>query len=398
MITRNLTAFGQGYLVAMVKGARSEELINRGLAAGVVFWDIQRKAPGIILFKVYARQYPLLRPFFVQTKTKGKILMRRGWPFFRQRVWRKKGWLLGLLLFLILLKLLSSFIWFIQIKGTTELEPARVLRELSALGLTPGVSRRQIEGKRDWLIRELRIRLPEAVWLNIGLKGVVAEVTIAEKTKAPTVQDPPHLFAGKDGLITRILVLSGTPVVREGDTVARGDLLISGETRLVHLDGSVESKKVKAAGEVRARVWYELEVEEPLTVLEPVVTGGQRVVYRLRLGRRLLSFLARGKASGFVHQERMVKTILPGRNGPGLVELIKDTYQTVEWTPVKVQPADALAKAEKKAQERTGLILPPGVQPKTIRRDWSVQGEVLTYRLLMETEENIAVPGINVPN
>ena len=392
MITQSLRAFGQGYLVAMVKGARSEELINRGLAAGVVFWDIQRKAPGLILFKIYARQYSLLRPLFFRTRTKGKILRRMGWPFLRQRVWRKKGWLLGLLLFLVLLKLLSSFIWFVEIKGVQTLEPHRIRRELSALGLAPGVSRRQIEAKRDWLIRELRIRLPELVWLTIGLKGVVAEVTIAEKTQPPPVKEDQNLIAGKDGLVTRVLVLSGTPLVREGDMVARGDPLISGETRLVHLDGSVETKKVKAAGEVRARVWYELEIEEALTVLAPAVTGEKRVVYRLRLGSRLFPLFARGKASGVFHQERAVKTILPGRNGPGLVELIKDTYQTVEWTAVRVPPADALAKAEKKAQDRIGFLLPPGVQPETVRREWTVQGEVLTYRLLLETEENIAVP------
>ncbi|NLY90695.1 MAG: sporulation protein YqfD [Firmicutes bacterium] len=391
MIARRLSAFSQGYLVAMVKGPRSEELINRGLAAGVVFWDIKRKAPGIILFKVYARQYPLLRPFFFRTRTKGKILRRKGWPFFRQRVWRKKGWLLGMALFLLLLKSLSSFIWFIQVEGVEQIEPSRVLRELSALGLSPGVSRREIQGKRDWLIRELRIRLPEVVWITIGLKGVVAEVTIAEKTLPPPVKESSYLLAGKDGLITRLLVLGGTPLVREGDTVARGDLLILGETRLVHLDGSVETKMVKAAGEVWARVWYELEIEEPLTVLEPKVTGGQRVVYSLRLGRRLLSFFARGQAGDLVRQERAVKTILPGRNGPGLVELIKDTYQTVEWTAVKIPPDVALAKAEKKGQERIGLTLPPGVQPKTLRKSWIVEGEVLTYRLLIETEENIAV-------
>ncbi len=392
MITQRLSAFGQGYLVAMVKGARSEELINRGLAAGVVFWDIKRKAPGIILFKIYARQYPLLRPFFFRTRTKGKILRRKGWPFIWQRVWRKKGWLLGMALFIILLKSLSSFIWFIQIKGVELIEPPRVLRDLAALGLSPGVSRREIEGKREWLIRELRIRLPEAVWITIGIKGVVAEVTIAEKTLPPPVEESSHLFAGKDGLITRILVIDGTPLVREGDTVSQGDLLIIGETKLVHLDGSVETKKVKAAGEVRARVWYEIEIEEPLTVLDPTVTGEKKVVYRLRLGRRLFSFFAHGQADGFVRQERTVKTILPGRNGPGLVEFIKDTYQGVEWTAVTVPPATALARAEKKGQERIGLTLPPGAQPKTVGRSWAVQGEVLNYRLLIETEENIAVP------
>ena len=112
MIAQRLSAFCQGYLVAMVKGARGEELLNRGIAAGIVFWDINKKAPGTILFKIYAHQYARLRPFFFRTGTKGKILRKKGWPFLWKRAWRKKGCLLGMALFLSLLMTLSSFIWF----------------------------------------------------------------------------------------------------------------------------------------------------------------------------------------------------------------------------------------------------------------------------------------------
>ncbi|HBL36035.1 MAG TPA: hypothetical protein DDZ55_04410, partial [Firmicutes bacterium] len=140
MISQRISAFCQGYLVAMVKGARSEELLNRGLAEGAVFWDIKRKAPGTIIFKLHAWQFSVLRPHFYRTGTRGKILRRRGWPFFLRRVWRKKGWLLGMALFLSLLMSLSSFIWFIEVSGVEELDQSRVRQELTTLGLYPGVS------------------------------------------------------------------------------------------------------------------------------------------------------------------------------------------------------------------------------------------------------------------
>ncbi len=393
MISQRISAFCQGYLVAMVKGARSEELLNRGLAEGAVFWDIKRKAPGTIIFKLHAWQFSVLRPHFYRTGTRGKILCRRGWPFFLRRVWRKKGWLLGMALFLSLLMSLSSFIWFIEVSGVEELDQSRVRQELTTLGLYPGVSRRQIEQKRDWLIRELRIRLPEALWVTLRIKGVVSEVVIAEKTAQPPMDEVHgNLVAAKEGLITSILVIDGTPLVREGDTVSQGELLILGETGRTHLDGTVEAKKVKAVGQVRARVWYEIVIEEPLTVLEPKATGGYQTAYSFRVGQRLFPLFSRGKVAGAVIQDRVVKTIIPGRNRLSLVEIIKDTFQTVDWIAAAVPPETALARAKKKGEDRIGSALLSGIQPNTIRESWEVQSEVLHYRLILETEEEIAVP------
>ncbi|NLC52435.1 MAG: sporulation protein YqfD [Firmicutes bacterium] len=396
MISQRLSAFFQGYLVAMVKGTRCEELLNRGVAGGVILWDIDKKAPGTILFKMHAHQYAKLRPFFFRTGTKGKILRKKGWPFLWRRVWRKKGWLLGMALFLGLLLALSSFIWFVEITGVEKLDKALIRQHLAVLGLAPGVSRRTIAPQRDWLIRELRIRLPEVVWITIRIQGVVAEVVVAEKRLPPPVDEGPgNLVAAKDGLITEILLIEGTPLVRVGDTVSLGDPLILGETTRVHLDGSIETKKVKAAGEVRARVWYEIEVDEPLAILEPRVVGGeQKIVYRLRLGSWLLPLFSRGAGDvgGFVRQDRAVKTIIPGRNSLSLVEIIKDAYQRVEWTTVQVSPEAALLKARKKAEARIQVVLPAGVQPERTQESWRLQAGVLNYRLIIETKENIAVP------
>lgn len=393
MISQRISAFCQGYLVVMVKGARSEELLNQGLAAGAVFWDIKRKAPGTIIFKLYAWQFSLLRPCFFRTRTQGKILWRRGWPFILRRVWRKKGWLLGMVFFLSLLLSLSSLIWFIEVSGIEELDKTRVRQELATLGLAPGMARRKIEKERDWLIRELRIRLPEAVWITLRIKGVVAEVAIVEKTpRPPPVGAGGNLVAAKEGLITSVLVIDGTPLVREGDTVARGELLIVGETGYTRLDGSREVRKVKAVGQVRARVWDEIVIEEPLTVLEPKATGGQKTVYSFRVGNRLFPLFSWGEVVGTVRQERVAKTIIPGRNSLSLVEIIKDTFLTVDWITTAVRLETALARAKKKGEEKIGSVLLSGIKPETIREFWEVQSGVLQYRLILETEEEIAVP------
>ena len=115
------------------------------------------------------------------------------------------------------------------------------------------------------------------------------------ETLPPAVdQAAADLVAAKDGLITSLIVVEGTPLVEEGATVSRGELLIRGEKTLWYLDGSSETKKIKAEGRVLARVWYEQEIEEPLVHYEPVSAPGQRVVYSLRIKTGYFLFAGAG--------------------------------------------------------------------------------------------------------
>lgn len=399
MISQRILAFIHGYLVAMVQGKKSEDLINQAVAGGVAFWDVRRKAPNIIIFKVQAEEYPLLRPYFFRTGARGKILRRRGWPFLCKRIKRKKGWLLGMMVFLLTLNILSSFIWFVEITGVQTIDQEKIRQNLSELGLIPGVLRSEIEENRDWLIKELRLRLPETVWVSLRLQGVVSLVTVTEKTLPPAVnKTETSLVAVRDGLITSILVIDGTAVAQEGATVSRGDLLILGEKTLRYLDGRIETKKVKAEGMVMARVWYELVIEEPLVVYEPVHTSGQRIVYSIRIKNRLIPLFAQGKVNGRFSQRRYGKTILRGRNSISLVELIKDIYQTTNWSKREVSTETALAKARLKGEERMAYLLPPGVKPFSRSEGWELTEGTLNYRLVVEVEENIAIPELKEEN
>ena len=393
MISQRIMAFFQGYLVVMITGYHCEKFISLALTSGVTFWDVNRKTPKRFILNLSAQDYPILRPYFYRTGTKGKILRRKGAPFLWRRVRAKKGWLLGMLCFMLTINILSSFIWFVEVTGVQEIEKTRILQDLSDLGLYPGVLRSKIEKKRDWMLKELRMRLPEAVWVSIRLKGVVSLVTVTEKTlPPPAVRNDANLVAAKDGLITSLLVIEGTPLVHEGDMVSRGDVLILGEKSLQHLDGSIEIKKVRAEGKIIARVWEEIIIEEPLEVYRPVITSGQRVVYSLRIKNRLFPMFSRGKLSGRFSQTRSGKTILRGRNRLSLVELIKDRYQTIDWNPVVISPEIALTKAKIKGEERMAFLLPSGLKPLSTKEEWEVTEGILKYRLVVEAQEDIAAP------
>ncbi len=99
-------------------------------------------------------------------------------------------------------------------------------------------------------------------WMSITRVGMSYVVRIEERiiNKAEDDNKPRNIIASKDALITKILTSKGEAVVRSGDYVKKGDLLISGNIKLFEeVKGSVP-----ATGAVYGDVWYESEVKIPI--------------------------------------------------------------------------------------------------------------------------------------
>ena len=62
-----------------------------------------------------------------------------------------------------------------------------------------------------------------------------------------------NIIAAKDGVIDRIQVYAGTPAVRPGDTVRKGDILIHGYEKR----GNDATVPVRARGKITARVYLQ---------------------------------------------------------------------------------------------------------------------------------------------
>jgi similar to stage IV sporulation protein len=74
---------------------------------------------------------------------------------------------------------------------------------------------------------------PEISWAGVNIKGNKAFVKIVEKSEIPEVYNPEqkyNLVADADGVITTYYLKKGFPVVSKGDTVKKGQLLVSGVT------------------------------------------------------------------------------------------------------------------------------------------------------------------------
>ena len=111
-------------------------------------------------------------------------------------------------------------------------------------------------------------------------RDIQEEVT--EATGKPEMVDtdtPCNLIATKAGVIVRTEITQGFGLVRAGDAVEAGDMLVSG---MVFSD-KVGYRLVHSSGRIYARTAYQLEYEVPYVQTERVRTGEEYTHRKLRL-------------------------------------------------------------------------------------------------------------------
>ena len=121
-------------------------------------------------------------------------------------------------------------------------------------------------------------------WVSIKKDGMKYIVRAEERIiKNVEVSDKPRdIVASKDAYITKVISSKGNVLVRQGEYVKKGTVLISGKITLYEDVKGVTS----ASGSVYGNVWYECAVETPKEISSERLTGRKR--YNLNVGNKIL--------------------------------------------------------------------------------------------------------------
>ena len=121
-------------------------------------------------------------------------------------------------------------------------------------------------------------------WVSIKKDGMKYIVMAEERIiKNEEVSDKPRdIVASKDAYITKVISSKGNVLVRQGEYVKKGTVLISGKITLYEDVKGVTS----ASGSVYGNVWYECTVETPKEISSERLTGRKR--YNFNVGNKIL--------------------------------------------------------------------------------------------------------------
>lgn len=391
MFMLRLWLYLRGYLKISIRGAMVEKFINLATQQGISPWDI-RRINRTVNAKIKIGDFRSLRPLARKTQCRVRITGRHGLPFVVLRLRKRKGFAVGAVLFCLVLYFLSSFVWFVEIKGTDKLEPGRLREKAAGLGVRPGVMRRSIDIPA--VKSELLIEYSEIAWVGLNLQGTKATIEIIEK-KLPPPQDseagkPCDIVAGVDGVITRIAVLEGAPAVQEGETVQRGQVLISGRLP----DGAAGARTVRASGITEGRVWREATGEAFLFRRYSQRTGRSAVQLLIKYGEGGMMILGRQDIPfGTFESEPVSKKLPVWRNSAATVEIIYVKYYETAIMEEKISREKAIDLAR---QEATMLLQSQlGADATVTDRRYEVLAsdgtERIRVRAIIETEESIGV-------
>ncbi len=272
----------KGFLRIKLKGQSPERFFNLCSNHHIFLWNI-KNMNGVYECNIMLSDYKKIKVIAKKTHTIPLIIQRFGFPFKARAYKKRKGFLLGILLFVSIIYILSLYIWEISILGGHTYTPEAMTKFLKNQGVFVGMEKKEINAQN---IEELiRLTYKDIGWVSCEVRGTRLIIKI-EETKLPTpyltITENSHIVASKDSIITDIVTRTGTPLVKIGDVVKKGDILVSGVVKIIGDNETlVEKKPVIADADIIGKSFYEYKDVFPIQYLEKQYTGNEKKAYTL---------------------------------------------------------------------------------------------------------------------
>ena len=269
-----------GYVRIQVEGYYIERFINICTNKKMIIWNIKRIKGIQVFLNIGINDFKQISDIAKKTNCKVRIKDKKGIPFLIQRYKKRKIFAIFLLVIVILIFISSRYIWNIDISVQDNQIVDNMEEDLEKRGLKPGVLKKQID--TDKIINDIRLNRNDIAWMGIDIEGTNVKVKIVKAKEQPDIinnKDYCDIIAKKSGTITKITAQNGTAVVKVGDTVKVGDILIKGvmegkytEPRKVHSLGVVEAEIIYSKTK---EIYFEQEVKNKYSLDEAIEEASQ---------------------------------------------------------------------------------------------------------------------------
>jgi similar to stage IV sporulation protein len=255
-----------GFLVVELRGEQIQAVLSSMYEQGVALHDVSTRDKRFVA-GVSLRDFDALYRSCRKHRVKMRFLRREGLPFVLRSAKRRKAWLVGAALFFAIVYAMGGLVWQVDVSGVEDETRMAVLQAARDAGIYRGAWKRSL-GTNEQMQSQLLKRLPNLMWVGVQVEGTKVNIEAVEKIPdTDPLQSRPHnVIAGKPGVIRRVFANRGNVVVKTGQVVHPGEVVISGA-----LGGG--SKFVPAEGKVLAEVWYQSTITVPLSVRQSALTG-----------------------------------------------------------------------------------------------------------------------------
>ena len=245
---KRLGNYLQGYLKIRISGYSPERFLNLCKHKEIEMWGLEAKSNTYEMYMT-VKGFRKLKPILRKTRTRITILERHGVPFFFFKYRKRNLFFCGSILFVVLIFILSRFIWNIDVTGNRTITDEVVIEYLETTGVFHGMKRSDVNCEK--IDTGIRKNFNEIIWVSASLEGCNIIIQVKENTDTFQVSqaeaNPTDIIASAEGKIVEMITRSGKPCVKEGDQVKAGDLLVSGTIEVMNDAGEVVREDYKAA-------------------------------------------------------------------------------------------------------------------------------------------------------
>lgn len=372
-----------GYVRFSIRGGSEERFLNQCARRGAYLWNITAGENAGAC--ISAGGYRYLRPCARKAGCRLRLRGKKGLPFFTMRFRKRPGLWAGAAVFLITVRLLSLHVWTVNVVGNAAVPTSAVEAELAAGGLYPGAWKSGVDPQL--LQEKLMLKFPEIGWTSVNTIGCVTEVRIQEKKDRPEIVEQDRICnikAAATGQILSMKVYAGTPLVKAGDAVVEGQLLVSAVVEDESGVGMLEHASAKIVAET-ARTYT---AKVPMERREWRPTGKTVTRRSLNLFGAKLPLTLAGKPQGEYRAEAvrtgvsLFGTVLP-------LEIYEETWTQVKSFDAALTKRQALDEAKKQieASEKKDLS---GLKIVSTVFDDKIENGSLVCTATVKCEEDIA--------
>ncbi len=264
---RRWKAWFLGYVVVYLSGGDRERFFalcaHRGIIISKSFLKNGRSYACLSL-----RDYRRIGPIARKSGVLPIITKRVGLPFVLGAAQRHRTFCLGLALFVALLLLLEQFVWIIEVDGNYVRTDEQILQALEEYGVMVGCMRKRVVCEE--LEEYLRNAMNDLLWVSCEKDGTKLRIRVKEAYRYPQKADVGRetgdIVATEDGVVEQIVVRRGVPQVKEGDTVSKGQVLVSG-TRILSDAYGEEWKREYVLAEADIVISHTVSYEETFSLV-----------------------------------------------------------------------------------------------------------------------------------
>ena len=267
-----------GRITVEIKLLNPDRILNIFWNRNINIYKINKKNISTIRLDIDYINYEEVCEVIQTLGGKISIVKRRGFIFWLRNMRGKISLVVGLMLFLVVIFLLSNYVWAIDINVQENISPFEIRQQLKEIGIKPGMA------KSDIVVEDIEKKLENAnseiLWLRVRVEGSTLNVTIEEKINPPTEWNGQYgnLVATEDGEVVKVYTYAGRSAVKQEQMVKKGDVLIEG------IDGKEGQEYIIAPrGIVIANTFYEKTMQLKLTGTKLERSGDRETEYYISI-------------------------------------------------------------------------------------------------------------------